>query len=596
LEVNRVHWKIGGAAGQGVKSSGLIFAKACTRGGLSIFGYTEYPSLIKGGHNTYQVRVEPDPVGTLIRPVNILVALDKATVFLHRDELAPGAVIMYDPDKVQVSPEEFGRSDVRFFPVPSLKISRELGVDAVMENQVFLGATFALLDYDFDILAGVIKDEFKSKGDHVVREDVAAARAGYEFARENFDCESFPHRLEPLPGRPKQMVLTGNDAVALGAVKAGCKFYAAYPMTPASSILHTMASLQDKYGLVVKHAEDELSVINMCIGAGFAGVRAMCATSGGGFALMSEGYSLAGMTETPVVIVEAMRGGPATGIPTWTEQADLKFILSAGHGEFPRFVLAPGDPEEAYYMTIDAFNIAEKYQSPVVIISDKHLAESHWSYPFFDKEVVIERGSWVTDEELRVLAERGERFKRYSLDTPTGVSPRVVPGQHKNGIFLANSDEHDEYGYSTEEIDMRNRMSRKRLQKEVSYAAEMPLPKLYGPEDADLTIVCWGSTKTMALQAAQWLNDEGRVVNVLHLSYISPFPADAVKRILGRAKLTLNVEHNATAQMAEVIRAKTSIVIDHHLLKNDGRPIYPEEIADKVRSLIGKRVSEEVSL
>ncbi|MBW2983221.1 2-oxoacid:acceptor oxidoreductase subunit alpha [Candidatus Woesearchaeota archaeon] len=586
MEKNRVHWKIGGAAGQGVKSSGIIFAKTCTRGGLSAFGYLEYPSLIKGGHNTYQVRVEDRPVRTLVRQLDVLVALNRDTIERHLGELAPGAVVIYDGDRVKAAPVEFGRDDVRFLHVPALHISKELKVSQLMENQVFLGATFGILDYDFNILEGVIRDQFGDKGSKVAEEDVKSARAGFDYVRKEFDCHSFPRSLEPVDG-PKGMFLTGNDAMALGAVKAGCHFYAAYPMTPASSILHTMASLQHDHGLVVKHVEDEISAVNMTIGAGYAGARAMCATSGGGFALMNEGYSLAGMTETPLVIAEVQRGGPATGIPTWTEQADLKFVLNAGHGEFPRFVIAPGDPEEAYYMTAEAFNIAEEFQTPVILLSDKYLAESNWTYPFFEGEVEVRRGPWVSDDELGQLEEAGERFKRYDLNTESGVSTRVVPGQHPNGIFTANSDEHEEHGYSCEEIDNRNAMSRKRLRKVESFRQSMPQPKIYGPEDADCTVVCWGSTKTMALQALDWLRDEGLSVNVLHLAYISPFPAEAVADRLNRAKLVLDVEHNATGQMADVIRMHTGLSVRHHLLKNDGRPILPEEVADKVRELLG---------
>jgi 2-oxoglutarate ferredoxin oxidoreductase subunit alpha len=452
-----------------------------------------------------------------------------------------------------------------------------------MENQVFLGATFGLLGLEFKHLAAVITDEFKGKGEQVVKENLSVAQAGYDNVLHRY--EAFHHRLKPIEGQPKRMFLTGNDALSFGAIKAGLGFYVAYPMTPATSILHNLAELQHQYGYVVKHAEDEISVVNMAIGAGHAGVRSMCGTSGGGFALMSEGYSLAGITETPVVIVEAMRGGPATGLPTWTEQADLKFLLSAGHGEFPRFVLAPGDPEECYTMIGEAFNIAEEYQTPVIVAVDKHLAESNWSYPLFTQDVPIRRGPWATDAELQKLAGEGKRFKRYDFATTNGVSKRVVPGQHRNGIFLANSDEHDEYGYTTEEIEGRNAMSAKRLRKESSYAATMPAPALYGAKDAELTIVCWGSTKHAVLQALEWLQGEGRSVNVLHLTHLSPFPAAAVEAILRKAKTVLDVELNATGQLADVIRMHTSYHIKERLLKNDGRPMLPEEVVDKARAL-----------
>lgn len=585
---NHIHWKIAGAAGQGIKSTGLIFSKACTRGGLWTFAYTEYPSLVRGGHNTYQVRVEDTPIKTLVRPIDMLVALNDNAMNNHKNELAPGAAVIFDGERIKTDIANYGK-DVRFYNIPATSICKEHKVASLMENQILLGASFALLSYDFSYVQQVLESEFAGKGDAIVQENIDVARTGYEYAMKNYDCEAFPHKLESIDNKEKKMILSGNDAVSLGALRAGCKFYAAYPMTPASSILHTLADLAPSYGMVVKHCEDEIGVANMTIGAGFAGVRAMCGTSSGGFALMQEAYSLAGITETPLVMVESMRGGPATGIPTWTEQADLKFVLSAGHGDFPRFVIAPGDPEECFYMTADAFNIADEYHTPVIILIDKHLSESFWTYPFFNNPVPVRRGPWVSNEELQRLANQGVRFKRYDLNTESGVSPRVVPGQHKNGIFLANSDEHDEYGYSNETIENRNAMFAKRARKTETYKKVMPMPKVYGPEDADVTIVSWGSTKTMAMQAIEWLNNDGLKVNMLQLAYVSPFPSDFVKNFLEKSKIVLNVEHNGSAQMADVIRQHTSYKIEHHLLKNDGRPIYPEEIADKVRQLIGVR-------
>ncbi len=554
--------------------------------GLTTFGYTEYPSLIKGGHNTYQVRVEEEPIRTIIRKTDILIALDKETIEKHKEELNDNGIILYDNYRTKINPQEYEERGIRLINIPAREIAKEILSSEITENQVFLGASFALLKTELKHLEEVIKKTFSKKGEEIIKQDIKAARKGYEYVKENFDTNTFQHQLKEVEKKEKQMFITGNEAIALGAIKAGCKFYAAYPMTPATSILHTMAALQEKYGIVVKQAEDEISVANMTVGAGYAGVRAMCATSGGGFGLMNETYSLAAMTETPIVMVEVTRGGPATGIPTWTSQEDLKFVLNSGHGEFPRFVIAPGDPEEAYYMTIEAFNTAEKYQTPVIILSDKYLAESNWSYPFFNKEIKIERGPWITNEELEEMEKRGERFKRYNTATETGVSTRAVPGQHKNGIFVANSDEHDEYGYSTEEIEERNKMFDKRMRKIEAYKKEMPEPKLYGEEEADITMVCWGSTKQMALQSMKWLNNEGIKTNVLHITHISPFPAEAVSRILKKAKRILNIEHNKTAQMAEIIRANTGIEIKEHLLKNDGRPIFPEEITDKARSMM----------
>lgn len=586
METNRLHWKIGGAAGQGVKSSGIIFAKTCTRGGLYAFGYTEYPSLIKGGHNTYQVRVEEEPTGCIIKKINMLIALNKETIILHKEELATGAAIIYDPDKTTINEEEYGRPDIKFIKVPAHKLLTEEKLSPIMENQVFLGASIALLEYDFEILASVIRDEFKDKGEKIEKEDVLAARKGYEYVKQNYNTTEYEHKLKPT-GKQKKVFITGNEAIALGAIQGGLTFYSAYPMTPASSILHTLAKEQQKYRIVVKQTEDEISAINMAIGAATAGARAMTGTSGGGFALMNEGYSLAAMTETPLVIVEAMRGGPATGIPTWTEQSDLKFILNAGHGDFPRFVLAPGTPAEAYEMTQEALNIAEKYQTPVIIISDKHLSESHWAHdPEEFKKIPIIRDERATNEELKELASKGIRFKRYSLETETGVSKRTIPGQHKNGIYLANSDEHDEYGYSTEDPEIRNKMMEKRLRKIEAYKKEMPPIPEYGEEEYELLLICWGSTKEATIQATKWLNNEGIKTKTIHINRISPFPKEQVKEKINKAKKTLNIEQNATAQMAQVIREQTGIEIKEHLLRYDGRPIMPEDILEKAKEIM----------
>lgn len=576
-------WKIGGKAGEGIMATGLIFSQSCTRGGLHVFDINEYPSLIKGGHNTLQVRAGSREIYSQSKKVEVLVALNYETIYLHRDELSNGGGIIHDSDESGINRQEF-RSDIRFYPVPYKTIIEEIGALPIMKNNVALGASIALIDYDFDILAGVIKDTFRRKGDKIISDNINAARAGFDYIKNNFP-DDFGYRLEKI-GEPGRMLLTGNDAIFMGAIQAGCKFYAAYPMTPVSSILHLMAASERRFNLVVKHTEDEISAINMAIGAGFVGARAMCATSGGGFCLMSEGYGLAGMIEVPIVVVNGMRPGPSTGMPTWTEQGDFKFILSASQGDFPRIVLAPGDVEECFYLASEAFNIAEKYQNPVIIITDKHLAESHKSTEKFDTgKVTIDRGLYATQEDLASSDEK-TFFKRYRF-TENGISPRTIPGM-KKGIYTATSDEHDEEGVITEDIENRVKMMQKRMRKLETIKQELPLPDLVGPDEADITIIAAGSTKGAIMEAIPMLEKDGISVNFLQIVYISPFPGGKVAEVIGSAKKTAVVENNFTGQLADIIREKTGKSVDEKILKYDGRPFYPEDVYSAVKEVVNR--------
>lgn len=577
---NRLTWKIGGKAGEGIMATGLIFSQSCCRGGLHVFDINEYPSLIKGGHNTLQVRVEGREIFSQVREVNILIALNKETVLLHRDELSKVGGIIYDG--AEVLDKKDVREDIRLYPVPFKKLIEEIKAQPIVKNNLALGASIALVDYDFEVLAGVIRDTFKRKGEKVINENISAAKAGYDYIKKNYP-DDFEYRLEKI-GAPGRMLLTGNDAICMGAIRAGCKFYAAYPMTPASSLLHFMAANERRFNIVVKHTEDEISAINMTIGAGFAGVRAMCGTSGGGFCLMTEGYGLAGMIEVPLVVVMAMRPGPSTGMPTWSEQGDFKFMLSASQGDFPRPVIVPGDNEECFYLTAEAFNIAEKYQTPVIVLTDKYLAESHKTTEKFDTaRITIERGLYASPEELAVLPEK-KFFKRYRF-TENGVSPRTLPGM-KNGLYTATSDEHDEEGNITEEIEERNRMMEKRMKKLDALAKELKHPDLVGAKDAEVTIIAAGSTKGPIKEAMISLENEGIATNYLQILYLNPFPSEKVANVIDAAKKTAVVENNFTGQLAAIIRENTGRSVDRKVLKYDGRPFYPEEIHKAIKEMV----------
>lgn len=554
-------------------NTGLMFSKACARIGLHVFDYIEYPSLIKGGHNTYVVRAEDEEIHSQVANTDILIALDEPTIRIHRDELSGNSVVIYDEQQVHENVAK--EIPCHRVPLPMKEILQEAHGKELMANTVCLGAALGLMEYPLDTFTGVIRDAFRGKTGEIIEENIKAARLGYDHARKHHAMLNEFH-LHPIDA-PKRMVLTGNEALALGAIQGGLKFYSAYPMTPASSILHTLAALQERHDIVVKHAEDEISVANMAVGAGFAGVRSMCATSGGGFALMNETVSLAGITETPVVFVEVNRGGPGTGIPTFTEQSDLKFVLNAGHGEFPLFVLTPGDVEEAYAFAWEALNLAEQYQTPIIIYSDKYLAESHKTAELFDTNVPIDRG--------KLLRNAPDKYLRYTI-TEDGVSPRTIPGV-PNGFFLANSDEHDYFGYSTEEIDLRNAMMEKRMRKIEAYRKVMAQPKLHGPEDAKLTIIGWGSTKGPILDALKHLWREGYRVNYLQLTHIQPFPIEAVSQRLDAAEQTLIIENNFTGQMEQVIREQTGRTIQHHMRRYDGRPFFFSDICTRVKTIMG---------
>ncbi|MDO8626405.1 MAG: 2-oxoacid:acceptor oxidoreductase subunit alpha [Candidatus Magasanikbacteria bacterium] len=563
-------FKIGGEAGFGIMSAGLTFSKIATRSGYSVFNYSEYPSLIRGGHNLMQVTISKAVARAPYQHTDFLVALNQETIDRHQSELAPASGIVFDSDK---NLDLKGlRSGINKFSLPLNQIAREVGGSLLMRNTVALGASVALLGGDLAILKQLISEEFAKKSEQIVAENHKTAEAGYKAALTKYKKFVRPV-LKPLSKVKPQIVLTGNDAVALGAIAAGMQFASIYPMTPTSNILAILAAYQEEFGYIYKQPEDEISAINMAIGAAYAGARAMTATAGGGFCLMTEGYGLSGITETPLVIIEGMRPGPATGLPTWTEQGDLQFVLRAHQSDFPRIVLAPGDIQECFEMTRQAFNLAEKYQTPVVVMIDKHLCEGFTSLaPFIGKDFQIERGKLVLKKQAN--------YERYAL-ARDGISLRSIPGLGNN--VIANSDEHDTRGYSNEEIENRNSQMEKRMQKLVTCAREdMPAPKFYGHKDAAITIVSWGSNKGAILEALPNLKD----VNFLQLDWLNPFPAQAVAKILGRARQILNIECNYSGQMRGWIAEQTGIKINHSFLKYDGRPMYPEEVVREVKKVL----------
>jgi len=522
--MQKFNFKISGAAGEGIKVAGLIFAQTAFRQGLYVHGYTEYPSLIRGGLNTFQVCADVQPV------------------------LAPEAKF-------------------------DLEISLNNPSLGKPKNIFAVGFACARLGLNLAALQTVIKETFVKKTTAVIKHNLAAAEQGYK------SCQN---PLQPIARPPltNQILLSGNDALSLGAIAGGLKFFTAYPMSPSTSILHFLAAKAKKTGIAVRHGEDEIGVVNMALGASFAGARSLVATSGGGFSLMNEAIGLAGVSETPLVIVNAMRPGPATGMPTWTGQADLLFAIHASQDEFPRIVLTPGDPEEAFVLAKLALNLAEKYQLPIIILTDKYLAESYFTFNTPAVKQTNQRYGFASTQNL----DTNTPFLRYS-DSKTGVSLRTIPGQ-PGGVHLANSYEHDESGYATESSGERIKQVDKRARKITTILKdpEMVKPKLFGPKSAATTIISWGSNKGSLQTALKSLPD----TNFIHFPCVWPFPKQEFLHLINKSKKLVTLEANSTGQLNQLISQVTGIQIPSKILKYDGRPFYPEEIINQLKQLWSK--------
>jgi 2-oxoglutarate ferredoxin oxidoreductase subunit alpha len=572
MSTNDVTIRIGGEAGMGLESSGAGFSQALTRGGLYAFGLPDYYSRIRGGHNFFSIRVSPQPLHSHAEPVHLVLALDMETIRRHVDDVVAGGAVVHDED-LEV-PEELHRSDVSFFPIALTKLAEERGGRKIMRNTVAFGVAAGLMGFDLTYLNSVIRDNFAPKGQKVIDANLRVAEAGAE-AAEPFQAD-FPFGIEAVSDAPPRMILNGNEAFALGALAGGCRFVASYPMTPGSPVLHWFAAHAGEYGAVIKHAESEISAINMAVGAGHMGARVLCPTSGGGVSLMVEALGLAGITEVPMVVYDAQRPGPATGLPTRTEQADLLFVMHASQGEFPRFVLAPGTVEESFRIGWQVFNLAERYQTPSIVLSDHYLAAAHRTIEAdaldFD-QVEIDRGELLTGEDLDKLV---QPYKRYKL-TESGVSPRAAPG-HPNAVWVSTANEHDEFGAISEDADNRIAQADKRMRKMEGMRKEMEAPSLYGPGEADVTFVSWGSTYGPIREAVDRLNaEEAGRANALHFNGLHPFPQEAAVA-LEQAQRTIVVEGNATGQLETLIRARTGLSMDGSMRKYDGRAFSPEYI------------------
>jgi 2-oxoglutarate ferredoxin oxidoreductase subunit alpha len=628
---------IGGPQGSGINASAEVFAKACSRAGLRVYANIEYHSNIMGKHSFYRVRVDDEDIRSYRDTADILVALDDETLtgdghhrrwpthFGHLHEINEGGGVVYDSE-IEFQPKESGRPDLRFYAVPFMEIIKKAleevgkGEQArryeVMKNTVGLGASLALCDYPFDLVAEVIRGQFKGKRSEVGELNVRAARLAFEHVKQNESAKDFPYTLKP-GAEPKARILAkGYEIAAIAKLKAGCSFQTYYPISPATDESVFLERHQRDFNLLVVQCEDEISSINMAVGAAHMGVRVATATSGPGFALMVEGIGFASITEAPgPVLVLYQRGGPSTGMPTRQEQGDLQFALHPAQGDFPHIVTAPGDLRESYQDIFSAFNWAERYQMPIIVLSDKKLASVYTTIDKLElKYDTIDRGERFTGSEWTAVDAKGpndtanghngnakqadgnvKEYLRYAL-TKDGISPRSRPGI-PGGRFWVTSDEHDPDGHITEGVEMRMAMMHKRMGKLALAQKAIPQDQqyaLHGPADAELTVVAWGSTKGTILDAMKVLEAQGKKINFLQCRLMKPFPAEAVGDILRKAKRIVSMEENYSGQLASLVTEHTGVVIKDRINKYDGRPFSEDEVVRALSSAYAGGKAEPV--
>ncbi len=566
--------KIGGEAGQGIQTIGDTLAKVFSRSGFHIFSHQDYESRIRGGHNFYQIRLSDKPVTASKDNIDILIAMDKESIINHENELSERGQIVYDSSLLKQKYDKPHFLDVSF-----INLSVEISGSKIMANSIIMGAILGMIGMKIELLNSIIEETFKKKGNEVIKDNKEAVAKGYDYAiKQCIRCSFF------VPPPNKQlMLISGSEAIGFGSVASGLKFYSAYPMTPSTGIMNYVSSKAAEYGIIVEQAEDEIAAINMAMGASFAGVRAMTGTSGGGFALMTEGLSLAGITETPLVIALAQRPGPATGLPTRTEQGDLNFALYTAHGEFSRVIFAPGSPEQAFYLTNKAFDLAEKFQIPVIILTDQYLADSQWTCEGFDMSKIRYTDYRLREEALNSLSS----YNRHSL-TENGVSSLGIPGESRH-LIVTDSHEHGEEGHIIEDSKLRIEMVNKRLFKKIPLIRnEISPPLLYGQAEPDIILAGWGSTYGVIKEAVDVLSKE-KSISMLHFSELYPF-ADTSKfdyiKALESAKLSICIENNASSQFARLMRAETGYSFSRLINKYDGRPFTVEDLIRRIREML----------
>ena len=576
---------IGGAPGQGIDTLGLSLGRICARYGLHVFTYSAYQSLIRGGHTFLTLRISSEPVANHGDEIDLIIALDRNSIETHLPHVRPGGALIYNSDDVKQAPE---RDDIQLCPIPYKEFSSSIEDRTLQKrclNTCMLGATLGIVGADLKVLEEIIIGALlKRKGQEVVDANIMVATAGYEQAVENFT--PFDAKFEKQ--EPALAFVDGNGAMAMGGAAAGVKFYCAYPMSPSTGVLHWMAANARNLNIMVRQCEDEISVINMVIGAAHAGCRAMCATSGGGFALMSEAIGSAAMMEIPIVVINVQRGGPSTGLPTKTEQGDLWQLLGASQGDFPKIIVAPTSIMDGFDTIPELFNLVDKFQCPGMVLSDLTLSMGYTTFvpDSINWQPEIDRGELITD-----LGQMDEEYLRYQI-TDSGISPRALPGTPGHMHVVATDDHDEDGGLISDEFTnphKRRDIMEKRQRKMDGIVELLPPPTLEGPEDAEVTLIGWGSTHGVISEAVQLLTEEGITTNHIQFKWLYPMDEDAVNEVLAKSGHAVIVECNYTGQFARFLRGETGFKADGHIRKYDGEPFMPHHIADGIRELlIGK--------
>ena len=557
-----------GQAGMGIQTVESILTRMLKLAGYNVFATKEYMSRVRGGNNSTQIRVSSQPVSAFVNRIDLLIPLNKGAVQHLQERISRETIVLAE---TKVVGDEAASGRFRFVEAPFTKIATDIG-NKVYSNVVAVGVLAGLLGIRIESICDYVKQFFSVKSADIVQKNVQAAKAGFRLAEDLARREKISIDINSDADVKDQILLSGSEAVALGAIAGGCNFVSAYPMSPSTSVLVFLAKHAKEFGIIAEQAEDEIAAINMAVGAWYAGARAMVTTSGGGFALMTEGLSLAGMLETPVVIHLGQRPGPATGLPTRTEQADLELALYAGHGEFPRVIFAPGKIEDAFYLTQKAFNLADKYQVPVFILTDQYFMDSYYNIDSFDLSNI--------KVETHIVKTRKD-YKRYEL-TENGVSPRGIPG-FGEGLVVVDSDEHDTEGHITEDLDLRTKMVDKRLKKYELLKNEIIPPELIGPDDYKTLIVCWGSTYNVVNEAMKNLDRSD--ISFLHFKQVYPLHSKTAD-YLKRADRTIIIESNATGQFGKLIKLHTGIDVDEKILKYNGLSFTVEELVESLTKML----------
>lgn len=565
-----ISFNIGGAAGQGIDTIGDLLTEVFVQTGFYTFTIKDFESRIRGGYNFTQIRVSDKPVYASMSRVDVIVALTSDAVVNQRDSLNDGGVIIFE------EAIDFKDLETCHFPAPLERIAKEVGGNVRMMNTAALGAILSVINFPFDTLEDALNNIFGKKGKAIIESNINVAKAMYNLTKEKFvgTCRYDLKTLEKGPCRDR-LLLTGNRALALGAIASNLKWISAYPMSPATTVFIDVVSYANRLKIGALQAEDEIAAIMMAIGASYAGSRSMVVTSGGGFSLMVEAVGFAAMTETPIVIYNAQRPGPSTGLPTRTEQSDLLFMAFSSQGEFPRIILAPKDPLESFDVATRAFNLAEKFQIPVMILGDQYLADSSMNLPRVDVSgVKIDRGK---------LAKKGRKseYKRYLL-TEDGVSPRAFPGEIGK-VIVSDGVLHREDGHITENAEIRNLMVQKFLRKLPAIVSSLNPPRVYGGEGAKTTLLTWGSTWGPVFEAMNILSEKGVSINQLHFCDVYPIRTERLRDIFNEAKYVVSIEQNATSQFSSLVRMETGLEVTHRINKYDGRPMSVNWVLEKLK-------------